>query len=271
MTQHETTRRTTDFNGCLVEKEGGVATIIFNEPEKMNALSPELFSAFEKAFTSVEKDDQIRAVIFTGAGDNFSAGGDVAKDIAPLRTKSVGEFKSYLEPLSNLYYRIYRVEKPTIAAIKGFALGAGMELTLMCDIRIASEDAKMGEFFVKMGLVPETGMCMLPRIVGPGRAKLLCYTGDIVTAEDALKMGLVEMTFPPNELIPAAEKLAQRLARGPASVKIMKRAINEFGEMPLEATLNQATAYQFQATRTRDHEEAVKAYLEKRKPAFTGE
>ncbi len=271
MTHHDTTRKTTDFNGCLVERAGGVATIILNGPEKMNALSPELFAGFEKAFSSVEEDETIRAIIFTGAGDHFSAGGDVAKDIDPLRTMSVREFKSYLEPLSNLYYRIYRVEKPTIAAINGFALGAGMELTLMCDIRIASEDAKMGEFFVKMGLVPETGMCMLPRIVGPGRAKLLCYTGDIVTAEDALKMGLVEMTIPRNELISAAEKLAQRLARGPASIGIMKRAINEFAEMPLEATLNQATAYQFQATRTKDHEEAVISYMEKRKPSFTGD
>lgn len=264
------TKQTIDFGGCLVERDEGVATIIFNQPEKMNALSPVLFNAFEKAFASIEGDEDVRAVIFTGAGKNFSAGGDVEKDIKPLRTKSVQEFKRYLEPLSNLYYRIYRVEKPTIAAINGFALGAGMELTLMCDIRIASEDAKMGEFFVKMGLVPETGMCMLPRIVGPGRAKLLCYTGDIVTGDEALKIGLVEMTAPAKDLAAVSKKLAQRLARGPASVKIMKRAINEFGDMPLEATLNGATAYQFQATRTSDHEEAVKAYLEKRKPSFTG-
>ena len=264
------TKQTIDFGGCLVERDEGVATIILNQPEKMNALSPVLFNAFEKAFASIEGDESVRAVIFTGAGDNFSAGGDVEEDIDPLRTKSVQEFKSYLEPLSNLYYRIYRVEKPTIAAINGFALGAGMELTLMCDIRIASEEAKMGEFFVKMGLVPETGMCMLPRIVGPGRAKLLCYTGDIVSAEEALKIGLVEMTAPAKDLVSFSKKLAQRLARGPASIKIMKRAINEFGDMPLEATLNGATAYQFQATRTSDHEEAVKAYLEKRKPSFTG-
>lgn len=253
----------------MVKRKDSVATIIFNRPEKMNAFGPDLFHSLQAAFSDVENDDAVRALIFTGAGDHFSAGGDVEEDINPLRTKTVGEFKSYFEPLGVLYSAIYNVEKPTIAAINGFALGAGIELTLMCDIRIAAENAQMGEFFVRMGLVPETGMCMLPKIIGPGKAKLLCYTGNLLTAAEALKIGLVEDVVPVDQLLPAAEKLARRLARGPASIKIMKRAINQFGDMPLETTLTPATALQFQATRTKDHEEAVKAFLEKRRTNFT--
>jgi enoyl-CoA hydratase len=262
---------TKTFGSCLVKRDGNVATVIFNRPDKMNAFSPDLFQGFLEAFADVAGDDTVRAVIFTGAGDHFSAGGDVEQDIDPLRTLPVKEFKAYFEPLGGLYYGIYNLEKPTIAAIHGFALGAGMELTLMCDFRIAADNAQMGEFFVRMGLVPETGMCMLPKIVGPGWAKRICYTGDLVGAEEALRIGLVEQVVKKEELMPTAEKLARRLARGPASIKIMKRAINEFGNLPLGETLNGATTYQFQATRTRDHEEAVKSFLEKRRSNFTGE
>lgn len=259
-----------EIDSCVLTRKDNYAIIAFNRPDKLNALSPDLFLSMQKAFFEVERDESVRALIFTGMGDNFSAGGDVEEDIRPLRGKSAIEFKEYFEPLCEMYARIYNLEKPTIAAVNGFALGAGMELALMCDIRIAADTMQMGEFFVRMGLVPEAGMCVLPKLVGMGKAKLMCYTGELINAQEALRIGLVEQIVPAAELMAAAEKLARRLAKGPASIKIMKRAINEFSTLPLEATINASVLYQFAASRTADHVEAVSAFLEKRKPAFKG-
>lgn len=260
-----------NFESCLVTVKGKTAIVTLNRPEKMNALNPELFGGIAASFSYLASEDDVRAVILTGAGDHFSAGGDVEQDINPLRTKSVNEFRAYFESLADLYEMVFNFNKPTIAAINGYALGAGLEFALMCDIRIAAENAQMGEFFVRMGLVPETGMCMLPKIVGPGMAKLICMTGDLVDANEALRIGLVEKTVPADELISEAEKLAAKLGGNPASVRIIKRAINEFAAMPYEATRTAQIAYQFEATRTADHAEAVSAFMEKRKPVFRGE
>jgi len=259
-----------DFTSCYVTLKENIATVTLNRPDKMNALNPEIFHGLTESFAYLASEPAVRAVIMTGAGEHFSAGGDVEKDINPLRSKGVSEFKAYFEPLAALYEGIFNFGKPTIAAINGYALGAGMELALMCDIRIAAENLQMGEFFVRMGLVPETGMCMLPKLVGLGMAKLICMTGDVIDAKEALRIGLVEKVVPLNELIPAAEKLASKLAKSPASVSIMKRAINDFAAMPLAATSQATIGYQFEATRTSDHAEAVTAFLEKRKPVFKG-
>ncbi len=259
-----------DFGSCFLERKDGYAVITLNRPEKMNAFDPELFEAANAAYREIEYDADVRALMITGEGDHFSAGGDVDRDIDPLRSLPVFDFKKYFEDIGKLYLDLYKVEKPTVAAINGYALGAGMELALMCDIRIASEAAQMGEFFVHMGLVPETGMCVLPKLVGPGMAKLLCYTGKLLNAQEALRIGLVEQVVPAAELADSAEKLTRRLSRGPASVKLMKRAINKFTSLTLEESMDELTAYQFQATRTEDHAEAVSAFKEKRKPAFRG-
>jgi enoyl-CoA hydratase/carnithine racemase len=219
----------------------------------------------------VKSDSSIRAIIFTGAGDHFCAGGDVALDIDPLKNMNLKEFKKYFDVLVDMYMDMYNLDKITISAINGFALGAGFELTLVCDFRIAAETAQLGEFFVRMGLVPEIGMCLLPNIVGPGMARYLCYTGELINAQEAYRIGLVERVVPVEQLLPEAKKLARRLARGPAAVGIIKKAMNQIGGQPLELTTDIAVNYQFVATRTHDHAEAVRAFLEKRKPSFTGE
>lgn len=260
-----------NFGSCFVTIKENIAIVTLNRPDKMNALNPELFEGITRSFTFLAGEQHVMSVILAGAGEHFSAGGDVEKDINPLRTKTVNEFRDYFESLADLYRMVYNFGKPTIAAIKGYALGAGLELALMCDIRIASEEAQMGEFFVRMGLVPETGMCMLPKIVGLGMAKLICMTGDLVDANEALRIGLVEKVAAPAELMPQAEKLAVKLAGSPVSVRIIKRAINDFAAMPYEATMTAQIGYQFEATRTSDHAEAVAAFMEKRKPLFRGE
>lgn len=258
------------YGSCLVTIKDNYAIMTFNRPDKMNAFSPDLFEGIRAAYHELKGNDALRAIIFTGAGDHFSAGGDVALDIDPLKDLSLREFKDYFEPLVELYMGLYNLEKVTIAAINGFALGAGFEMTLLCDFRIAADTAKLGEFFVRMGLVPEIGMCLLPGIVGPGMARYLCYTGELIDAQEAHRIGLVEKVVPAAELLPEAEKLARRLARGPAAIGIIKKAMNQIGGQPIELTTDVAINYQFAASRTGDHAEAVRSFLEKRKPSFTG-
>lgn len=258
------------YGSCLVTIKDNYAIVTFNRPDKLNAFSPDLFEGIQKAYNDLKSNDALRAIIFTGAGDHFSAGGDVALDIDPLKNMSLKEFKAYFEPLVELYMGLYNLEKVTIAAINGFALGAGFEMTLLCDFRIAADTAKLGEFFVRMGLVPEIGMCLLPGIVGPGMARYMCYTGELIDAREAYRIGLVEKVVPVAELLPEAEKLARRLARGPAAVGIIKKAMNQIGGLPIELTTDVAVNYQFAASRTSDHAEAVTSFLEKRKPSFSG-
>lgn len=255
----------------IVIREDNWATIKFNRPEKMNALNPELFESIRDAVNDVKDDDSVRVVVITGNGDHFSAGGDVKGDIDPLKYMTFDEHKDYFELINQLYVDIYHINKPTIAAINGYALGAGLELALCCDIRIAADDAKMGEFFVRMGLVPETGTCLLPKIIGASRAKLMCFTGDAYPADKALDIGLVDEVVAPEKLMETAGALAIKLAKGPASINLIKEAINKLGEVSLKDSIEHALKYQFAATRTKDHKEAVEAFLDKRKPVFKGE
>ncbi len=260
-----------NYQSCYVDIKEHYAILTFNRPDKLNAFSPDLFESITQSYADLKKEKSIRAIIFTGAGDHFSAGGDVSLDIDPLKHMSLNEFRDYFDPLVELYMDLYNLDKVTIAAINGFALGAGFEMTLLCDFRIASETAQLGEFFVRMGLVPEIGMCLLPKIVGPGMARYMCYTGELINAQEALRIGLVEKVVKPEELLPESEKLARRLARGPAAIGIIKKAMNQLANLPLELSTDAGVNYQFAATRTKDHAEAVRAFLEKRKPNFTGE
>jgi len=253
----------------LIQKDK-VATIMLNRPDKLNALDPELINDLITAVGEVAGDESVRAAIVTGAGKSFSAGGDVLKDIAPLREKGPSEFHKYMSQAVVLYKGIMEMEKPVIAAINGFAVGAGLDLALSCDIRIAADNAKMGEFFVKMGITPEVGIYLLPRLVGLGWAKLISFTGDIIDATQAEKIGLVEKVAPSNELISSAEKLASRLANGPVAIGSIKTALNESLRMSLESSLDYIARLQYQLFHTEDHKEAVTSWLEKRKPVFVG-
>ena len=254
----------------LVTKKGGVATVTLNRPEKLNAMSPDLIFALAPVLHQMGEDDTVRCIILTGSGRAFSAGGDVVKDIRPLRDMNPLEFAKYVDHAVGIYTEIRDMQKPVIAAINGYAVGAGLELALACDIRIAADDAKLGEFFVRMGITPETGIYFLPKMIGLGKAKLLCFTGDVVNAEDAEKIGLVEMVVPAKKLISEAEALAERLAKGPAAIGIIKKAINESLKMTAETSLHYVMRMQYHLVHTEDHKEAVAAWLEKRAPKFKG-
>jgi len=258
------------IGATIVRKTGNYAVISLDRPGKMNALNPDLFDGILRAVREIRTDDDIRCVVLTGSGDHFSAGGDVQEDIVPLKDKSLEEFKAYFKSINELYVELYELKKTTIAAINGYALGAGFDLTLCCDIRIAADNSKMGEYFVRMGLVPETGTYLLPKIVGSSQAKMICLTGKTIESDEALKIGLVDQVVPSGDLLTTAEKLARQLSQGPASVSLINEAINTLGQMPLKEAIEHAVMYQFTASRTLDHKEAVEAFLEKRKPVFKG-
>jgi len=259
-----------DYSTIKVTQKANFAVVELNRPEKFNALSPELAEDFTIAWSDVTGDDTVKSIIITGAGPSFCAGGDVEEDLNPLREMDPIEFHKYFREAGLFFKGVIDSEKPVIAAINGLAVGGGLDLALCCDIRIASEKAKMGEFFVKMGLSPDMGNYLLPRLVGPAWAKLLCFTGDIMNAAEAEKIGLVQKVVPPEELMPEAERLAKRLADGPAAIGFIKKAIHESQDMSLESYLDYITRMQYQLCHTKDHKEAVTAWLEKREPLFTG-
>jgi len=258
------------YDTVILERKDGYAVATFNRPEKMNAFSPELVTDFSEALGELENDGSVRAVVVTGAGQSFSAGGDIKEDLDPLRRMSQPEFKKYLYEGMLMYRSMVDMEKPIIAAINGYAVGLGMELCLCCDIRIAAEDAKLGEFFVRMGLTTEIGNFLLPRLIGLGKAKLVAFTGDLVGAREAEQMGLVDKVVPPDNLMASAEELAQRLAQGPRSIGLIKKGMNQSLNMDLDASLRLTVDLFYQAVQSEDHEEAVTAWLEKRRPVFKG-
>ena len=254
-----------------VECDGSLAVVTLNRPDKLNAMSPDLMVDTREAFVSLAADSAIRAVVLTGAGRAFSAGGDVETDVRPLQDMSPGEFDAYMDDIAAvLFCSIWELDKPVIAAINGIAVGGGLELALCCDIRIAAEDAKLGQFYVRMGMVPQVGPYLLPKLVGMGRAKLLSYTGDLVDAREAERIGLVDLVVAPGEMLDAARDLGRRLAQGPRAISLIKQAINESVHMDFRLALDYAKRLAYQAAQTHDHAEAVAAFLEQREPAFRG-
>ncbi|OGW13562.1 MAG: hypothetical protein A3G93_10375 [Nitrospinae bacterium RIFCSPLOWO2_12_FULL_45_22] len=258
------------FATVILTRKDHLGIVTMNRPEKLNALSPELIEDLVKALHEVARDAAIRAVIITGAGRSFSAGGDVQKDILPLRDKSPTEFNTYMEQAVVMYKLLIEMEKPVIAAINGYVVGAGLDFAMACDIRIAAEDAKLGEFFVKMCLTPEIGIYLMPRLIGLGKAKLLSFTGDLIDAREAERIGLVDMVVPPDKLMSSAEDLGKRLAEGPKAIGLIKRGFNESLRMTIDSALDYVSRIQYQLVHTEDHKEAVASWLEKRPPVFKG-
>lgn len=264
----EASRR--ELQTMILEKKERVAIITFNTPEKLNAMSPQQIVELAEVFSEVGDDKDIRAVILTGKGRAFLAGGDVEEDIKPLSKKSPSEFYAYMKQADVFYRALTDMEKPVIAAINGFAVGAGLDLAMSCDIRIASEEAKLGQFFVRMGLVPEAGAYMMPRLVGLGRAKLLSFTGELVDGKEAERIGLVEKVVAADQLMSTAWELAVKLANGPKSISLIKKQLNEAMSMSFETALDYAIRLQYESVHTEDHKEAFTAFLEKREPVFKG-
>ena len=257
------------LNTLLAERADGIATVTFNRPRMLNAMNQEMASELAQVVEEFERDAAVRVVIFTGAGDRaFMAGADVSEF---PRLTPVGALR-LSQQLQALYTRIERSPQPVIAAVNGFAFGAGCELIQACDIAIASENARLGQPEVNLGIIPGAGGTQrLARLVGLHRAKEICLTGDPMDAQEAYRIGIVNRVVPPDRLMPEARAIAEKLvAKSPATLRLIKQAINEGYSVPLEAGLAVEAKAWAVAFATEDRTEGVAAFLEKRKAAFKG-
>ena len=261
----------------LYEQKDHVVTLTLNRHDTRNAISSdEMVDAIVGACERINGDSSVRVAIITGAGSAFSSGGNV-KDMH----EKAGMFggtppdlrDGYRNGIQRIPMAVSELEVPVIAAVNGAAIGAGCDLTMMCDIRIASEKAIFAESFVKVGLIPgDGGAWFLPRVVGLSRANEMAFTGDQVNAQMALEWGLVSQVVAPDDLMTAANEMAARIAVNPPSaLRMTKKLIKESQHAQLESVLEMSASLQALAHQTKDHAEAVAAFVEKRKPEFTGE
>src|SRR5690348_1163046 len=257
------------YQNLIFEKQERVGTITFNRPKVLNSLNRQTMEELDALLTEARNDKELRILILTGAGEKaFIAGADI-NELARL-TPMTG-------PATSLYgqsvlHKLETLGKPSIAAVNGFALGGGCELALACTIRLASRSAKFGQPEVKLGIIPGYGGSQrLARLCGKGVAHELCLSGEMISAEEALRIGLVNHIYDPAELIPAAESLGKKIiANAPLAVKFTMEAIERGSDMPLaEGLFLEATLFGV-ACATEDMREGTKAFLEKRPPQFKG-
>ena len=249
-----------------------VATITLNRPEKLNAFAGTMREELVEALRACASDEQTRAVVITGAGRAFCAGGDVEFMNGLRQAEEVDTFRKLLDAGRDVIVQIVTMEKPVIASINGVAAGAGCNLALACDYRIASDQAKLGETFVRIGLHPDWGgTWLLPRLVGRGRAMELLMSGRIVGAAEAIAIGMIDRMVPAADLAAETEKLARSIADGPPlAVAGIKRALNAAERNDLRTQLDLEAEHQLRCFSSRDAEEGMNAFFEKRGPSFTG-
>lgn len=266
-----------EFREIRYEVDNGVATITLNRPERLNAFTRIMVDEWAQAIELARDDDAVRAVILTGEGRGFCAGMDVGQEAAGAGILH-GE-AGPAERRNSLRYTVHRVprslqllDKPYIAAINGPAVGAGMDMASMADIRFASETARFGMAYVRMGLVPGDGGCyFLPRLVGLQKALELVWTGQTFDAQEALRIGYVLRVYPPEALLPETQSFAQQLARGPAvALQLAKRLVYRSLETDLDRALDLAQDAMTLAQSTEDAREGPRAFVERRPPRFQG-
>ncbi len=249
-----------------------IATITLNRPERMNAFTWEMVDAWADALTRAQRDDDVAVIVVTGAGKAFCSGGDInnmgeRQDRTPLQRKNELAAHVHRIPLA-----LESVDKPVIAAINGAATGAGMDLALQCDLRYAAASARLGETYVRVGLVPGAGgTWFLPRLVGTAKALELFWTGDLIDAAEAERIGIVNRVVADGELPDHVRAVALKIANGPPlSVRFIKRAVYQGTRIDLRTSLDLISSHYAVVSSSADHKEAVAAYLEKRKPKFEG-
>ena len=265
----------TDNNNILqIEKKNGVGVITLNRPDKLNAFNDELTFALQDTLKELEKDPAIRALIITGSGRGFCSGQDLQNrsisDIVGEKKLSLGD--SIRRRYNPIIVKIRRMEKPIVAAVNGVAAGAGASLAFACDYRLAADGVNFIQSFSKIGLVPDSGSTFfLPRLIGATRAFELMLSAEKLGAAEALRLGLINKVCPADQLMTEAMALAEKLANGPTKAfGLTKRAINKAIFNDLEELLEYEACLQEIAGRSQDFQEGVKAFAEKREPAYTG-
>jgi len=261
------------YETILVEKKNQITRITLNRPASLNSFNEKMGEEFYAALREAEKEEATRCLVITGAGRAFSAG----EDVSGLKERYDGDSHPSLgDHLRKKYHpmilRIRNMEKPVIARLNGIAAGSGASIALACDIRIASEDAGLKQAFIGVGLVPDSGSSyFLTRALGPGRALELIMTGRTVGAKEAESLGLVNQVVPAAELDEAVDNTAEKFAYGPTkALGLSKRIVNQVSRLELSDALEYEAQNQDIAGKTRDHLEAVRAFIEKRKPKFSG-
>ncbi len=254
-----------------VEKDGKVAVLTLNRPEALNAVNSQLHNELEEVFAAVARDDDVNAVVLTGAGRAFCAGGDVKgmddrQGDDPLKTRTT------LRNAKRLIHNLLDVEQPIISAVNGHAVGLGATIALFGDVIIASENARIGDPHVKVGLVAgDGGSVIWPLLCGLARAKEYLMTGDLMTAAEAERIGLVNHVVPPEQVLPKAMDLAHRLANGPTkAIRWTKLACNKRLRDDVNLVLDASLAVETLSMLSEDHKEATRAFAEKREPEFKG-
>ncbi|HLU26566.1 MAG TPA: enoyl-CoA hydratase-related protein [Longimicrobiales bacterium] len=256
------------YETLLVNIDAPVATVVVNRPEKRNALNATVHREMVEALDALREDPEVRVVIITGTGDRaFIAGADIGEFLerTPL------EQREFMQT-PRAYDAIASYPKPTIAMINGFALGGGCEVALACDIRVAAQTAKLGQPEIRLGIIPGGGGTQrLPRLVGFGRAMRLILTGELISAEEAERIGLVDAVVPDEELVPYTRKLAEAIAaHSPVALRVAKDAVRAALSMPLDEGLRYERELFITAFSSEDRVEGVRAFLEKRAPEFRG-
>lgn len=265
-----------DYKTILFENNGGVAVMTLNLPDVRNAITGEdVISEVESVCKIVNEDISIKVLIITAVDPAFSSGGNI-KDMKAKKgmfSGTPGEImENYRRNIQRIPLAVHGIEIPTIAAVNGPAIGAGCDLTLMCDIRVASTKAKFGETFLNVGLIPgDGGAYFLPRVVGMAKACELTFTGDVIDAETALEIGMVNYVTEHETLLDKARELAEKIAsKPPQALRMAKRLLYLGQRASLPDLLEPSAAYQALCHFTEDHVEALDAMFEKRKPTFTG-
>ncbi len=259
-------RSNMEFKNIILEKDGNVALLTINRPKAMNALNSETLKEIDMAIDNIAEDENVYAVILTGAGKAFVAGADITemKDLNTVEGRKFGVLGN------KVFRKLEKLDKPVIAAVNGFALGGGCELSLSCDIRIASSKAKFGQPEVGLGITPGFGGTQrLARVVGVGMAKQLIYTAQIINAEEALRIGLVNKVVEPDKLLEEVKNLANTIAaNAPVAVRLCKAAINQ----GIQCDIDTAVAYEAEVFgecfATEDQKEGMTAFVEKRDKTF---
>lgn len=256
----------------LETKQDGIATLVMNRPDRLNALNNELTSALNDALSRVTEDESVRVVVLTGAGRAFCAGGDLALIGKGRATGTTQSLEPLLRSGMHAVLRMRSMSQPVIAAVNGAAAGAGMNVALAADIRIAAEEATFGQNFAKVGLFPDFGgTYFLPQLVGPAKAAELFYTGNMIDAKTALRLGIVNHIVPAAQLEAEVKALAQKIMQGPPlAIQAVKKVLFGSEKKKLAEALEHEVQEQVRCYLSEDCREGIQAFFEKRRPRFCG-